>query len=122
MAPDSLAKANARRHQSALVAAQDAIELLCREGTAVNFGAVSRAAGVSRAWLYRQADLRDSIGRLRSAPPAPPPTAQRASTSSLGQRLDTARAEVARLRAENNMLREQLARQLGVKRALGDKR
>ena len=30
----------------------------------VNFGTVSRAAGVSRAWLYRQTDVRESIDRL----------------------------------------------------------
>ena len=59
MAADSLAKANARRHQLALLAAQHAIDQLCREGKAVNFGSVSRAAGVSRAWLYRQADVRE---------------------------------------------------------------
>lgn len=119
MAPDSLAKANARRHRSALVAAQGAIEQLCREGAAVNFGAVSRAAGVSRAWLYRQADVRESIGRLRSsAPPArAAAAAQRASNSSLRQRLESAKAEISRLRAENSALRDQLARQLGAQRA-----
>jgi hypothetical protein len=119
MATDGLAKANARRHQSAVVAAQGAIERLCREGAAVNFAAVSRAAGVSRTWLYREAELYDSIGRLRSsAPPAPrAEVAQRASTSSLRQRLEGAKAEISRLRAENNALRDQLARQLGARRA-----
>jgi len=118
MAADSLAKANARRHQSALLAARHAIDQLCREGRAVNFGSVSRAAGVSRAWLYRQADVRESIGRLRSsALPVPPGAAQRASLSSLRQRLETARGEISRLRAENSALRGQLARQLGAHRA-----
>jgi hypothetical protein len=120
--PIALARANARRHQSALSAAQGTIERLCREGRPVNFGAVARASGVSRAWLYRQAELRDSIGRLRSTTaPAPAPSAQRASISSLRQRLETARAEVSRLKAENTVLRDQLARQLGAKRALGAK-
>ena len=119
MTADSLAKANAHRHQSALTAALEAIERLCREGTPVNFGAVARTAGVSRGWLYRQADVRDSIGRLRSSvAPAPPVAAgQRASVSSLRQRLDSARSEISRLRAENSALRDQLARQLGAQRA-----
>ena len=118
MAADSLAKANARRHQSALLAARHAIDQLCREGRAVNFGSVSRAAGVSRAWLYRQADVRESIGRLRSSGrQVPPGAAQRASLSSLRQRLETARGEISRLRAENSALRGQLARQLGAHRA-----
>jgi len=119
MTADSLAKANARRHQSALLAARHAIDQLCREGKTVNFGSVSRAAGVSRAWLYRQADVRESIGRLRSSvlPVPPAGAAQRASLSSLRQRLETARGEINRLRAENSALRGQLARQLGAHRA-----
>jgi integrase len=120
--PVALAKANARRHQSALSAAQGTIERLCREGRPVNFGVVARAAGVSRAWLYRQADLRDHIGHLRSTTaPAPAPVAQRASVASLHQRLGTAKAEVTRLKAENTALRDQLARQLGAQRARADK-
>jgi chromosome segregation ATPase len=119
MAADSRAKANASRHRAAVVAAHSALDQLCRDGRAVNFGAVSRAAGVSRTWLYRQADLRDRIARLRSsAPPVPPTEATtRASISSLRQRLESARAEISRLRAENSALRDQLARQLGAQRA-----
>jgi hypothetical protein len=72
--------------------------------------------------VVRLLAIRDSIGRLRSTTgPAPVPGAQRASISSLRQRLETARAEVARLKAENVVLRDQLARQPGAKRALGDK-
>ena len=40
-----------------------------------------------------------------------------AGTDSLRQRLDTARAEITRLRAENRPLRGQLARHLGLQRA-----
>ena len=117
MATDKLEQANARRHESAMTAARAAIEQLCGDGQAVNFGSVARAAGVSRGWLYRQADLSESIARLRSLAPPPAQVAQRASIGSLRQRLETARAEVARLRAENSTLRDQLARQLGAQRA-----
>jgi Family of unknown function (DUF6262) len=119
MTADSLAEANARRHNSAVSAARAAIERLCREGKAINFGSVSRAAGVSRTWLYSQAELRDSIGRLRSSAfsTSPPEAAYRASVSSLRQRLEAARREISRLRAENSALRGQLARQLGAHRA-----
>jgi len=117
MTPESLARANARRHSSALSAARAAVERLCREGKAVNFGSVSRAAGVSRAWLYRQAELRDSIGHLRSTTTPPHPEPHRASVSSLRQRLEGAKAEISRLRAENSVLRDQLARQLGANRS-----
>ena len=120
--PIALARANARRHQSALSAAQGTINgfvVKVDQGQA-NFGAVARASASPEPGSIRQAELRDSIGRLRSTTaPAPVPSAQRASISSLRQRLETARAEVARLKAENAGLRDQLARQSGAKRALG---
>jgi hypothetical protein len=92
-----LAQANARRHQATLAAARHAIEQLQREGQAINYTSVARTAGVSRPWLYRQHQIRDLISQLR-------------------QRLDTARAEITRLRTENRSLREQIARQLGLQR------
>lgn len=112
-----LAQANARRHQAALAAARHAIEQLQREGRAINYTAVAHSAGVSRSWLYRQGQIRDLISQLRQQhAPAAAHTAQRASTDSLRQRLDTARAEITRLRAENRSLRDQIARQIGLRR------
>jgi Family of unknown function (DUF6262) len=112
-----LAQANARRHQAALSAAHHAIEQLQREGRAVNFSAVAHSAGVSRGWLYRQKQIRDLISQHRAlGPPPARVTAQRASADSLRQRLDAARAEISRLRAENHSLRDQIARQIGLRR------
>ena len=112
-----LAQANARRHQAALAAAHHAIDQLRREGKPVTYAAVAHAAGVSRTWLYSQDQIRDLISELREhEPPAAALTAQRASTGSLRQRLDTACAEITRLRTENRSLRDQLARQLGLHR------
>ena len=112
-----LAQANARRHQAALAAARHAIKQLQREGKAINYTTVARTAGVSRPWLYRQDQIRDLISQLRPQhAPAAALAAQRPSTDSLRQRLDTARAEITRLRAENRSLRDQIARQLGLQR------
>ena len=111
-----LAQANARRHQAALAAARHAIEQLQREGQAINYTTVARTAGVSRPWLYRQTQIRDLISQLREQKPAAALAAQRPSTDSLRQRLDTARDEITRLRAENRSLRDQIARQLGLQR------
>ena len=112
-----LAQANDRRHQAALLAARQAIQELQRQGQPVNFSTVAQSAGVSRGWLYRQDQIRDLISQLRPQhAPAPALAAQRASTSSLRQRLDTACAEITRLRTENRSLRDQLARQLGLHR------
>ena len=100
-----LAKANARRHDAALAAAHEAIERLSREGRSVNFEAVANAAGVSRAWLYREPEIRELVIRLRALPTRTTARAAlRASTDSLRQRLDTARDEISRLRAENDAL------------------
>jgi DNA-binding XRE family transcriptional regulator len=117
-----LAQANARRHQAALSAAHHAIQQLQRQGRPVTFSTVARTAGVSRGWLYRQDQIRDLISQQRALKPPPIRlTAQRATADSLRQRLDAARAEITRLRAENHSLREQLARQLGLQRTQHDK-
>ena len=113
-----LAQANARRHQAALLAAHHAIEQLQRQGRPVTFSTVAQSAGVSRGWLYRQDQIRDLIsGQQELKPPASRRIAtQRATADSLRQRLDAARAEITRLRAENRTLPDQLARHLGLQR------
>jgi septal ring factor EnvC (AmiA/AmiB activator) len=75
------------------------------------------SAGVLRGWLYRQKQIRDLSSQHRGLDPPPARvTAQRASADSLRQRLDAARAEISRLRAENHSLRDQIARQIGLRR------
>jgi hypothetical protein len=114
-----LAQAAARRHQAALAKASHAIERLDRSGQPVTFSAVAAAAGVSRAWLYRNPGVRDLITRLRTQPARTASTraAQRATADSLRARLDAAHQEITRLRAENTTLRQQAARHLGQQRA-----
>jgi hypothetical protein len=114
-----LAQAAADRHHATLSKASNAIEHLDSSGQTVNFSTVAAAAGVSRAWLYRHAAIRDLISRLRSAPTpsATPQAIQRATAESLRGRLHAAHAQITRLQADNTMLREQLARQLGEQRA-----
>jgi hypothetical protein len=109
-----LTQANTRRHEAALAAAHHAIDQLRREGTPVNYAAVAHAAGVSRTWLYRQEQIRNLISQLRDR--EPPAASRHATADSLRQRLDTARSEITRLRAENRSLRDQLARHLGIQR------
>jgi len=92
-------------------------------GQPITFDAVSRAAGVSRSWLYAQQDLRAEIQRLRqrhpaTPPPQVPPHRQRASDSSLLRRLEAATARIRRLETDNQQLRDALARALGERRAI----
>ena len=68
--PAALKAANTRRHQAALAAARGAIATLQRSGSTISFTAVAKSSGVARSWLYQQAELRQLIGRLRTAGPA----------------------------------------------------
>ncbi len=115
-----LQRAATARRAAALTRGRGAIEDLDRAGAAITFTAVARAARVSRGWLYNQGDLRDAIIQLRrdaaTAEAPVVPAAQRASTESHRQRLDSARDEITRLRADNAALRGQLARSLGEQR------
>lgn len=108
------------RHDAAVRRGRAAIEDLDRSGGVVTFSSVARAAGVSRGWLYNQADLRETITHLRrdssDVVRTSIPAAQRASIESLRQRLDAAREDISRLRSENAALREQLSRDLGERR------
>lgn len=92
-------------------------------GQRITFDAVAREAGVSRSWLYAQDDLRAQIERLRQRHPTPspaptPPQRQRASDPSLLRRLEAATARIRHLEADNQQLRDALARALGERRAL----
>jgi hypothetical protein len=108
-----LQRAPVARHEAAVDRARQAIEELDRNSS-VTFSAVAAAARASRSWLYTQVSLRDTItGRRRARPTPAMPAAQRATTDSLIERLDNARAEIARLRADNTDLHAKLARSLG---------
>jgi len=116
---DHLRRAAATRHDDAVARTRQAITEARRTGEPVTFATIARAASVSRSWLYNQPDIRDAIGTLRQDPPRSPypgAAAQRATTDSLHQRLDTARVEIGRLRTDNALLRDQLERSLGAQR------
>ena len=115
----ALAQANDRRHRATLSAAQNAIARLQRHNIAITFRSVATEAGVSRAWLYREANIRELILRCRPASDRAIAvrSPQQASPDSLRQITATLRAELIRLKQENHDLREQLARKLGEQRA-----
>jgi hypothetical protein len=109
-----------RRHDDAVQRAIAALHHLDQSGQPINFTTVAHAASVSRKWLYRVPELRDTIMSLRVTPPRPHPAVpsrQRATAESLRQRLDAALAELNQLRRDNQQLRDQLARHYGQHRA-----
>ena len=111
-----------RRAEQTRQRAIAALRRMDATGQRITFDAVAREAGVSRSWLYAQDDLRAQIERLRqrhpAAPPAPvPPQHQRASDSSLLRRLEAGHQPHPLLEADNQQLRDALARTLGERRA-----
>jgi len=113
-----LRRAAAARHDDAVDRSREAIRTASRLGHPVSFAAIATAAAVSRSWLYAQPDLRTAITDLRHRPATGRPIArtERATDDSLHQRLDAARIEITRLRADNATLRDQLERSLGAQR------
>lgn len=109
-----------QRHEQARREALNALRRLEATDAPVNFSTVASAAGVSRAWLYRQTDLRSRIERLRSDQPRADgnrtASAHRVTLDSLRQQLDSLRIRHAELQDENRQLREALARRLGQRR------
>ena len=111
-----------RRAQQTRQHAVTALRRMDATGQRITFDAVAREAGVSRSWLYAQDDLRAEIERLRRRNPAAlsapvPPQRQRASDSSLLRRLEAATGRIRDLEADNQQLRDALARALGERRA-----
>ena len=84
----------------------------------VTFRRATNAAKVSRSWLYNQSGLgprsNGAAGRPARSREA---RDQPATVESLRQQLHAYREEVARLRTENQVLNDQLARLLGAARA-----
>ena len=123
MRPDNsapLAVAAARRHELTRAKAIQALRELDRAGTSVTFTSVAAAAGISRAWLYTQPDIRDQVRELRgtrSREPGTIPASQRATDASLRARLTAALQRNQALAEENARLRRQLARALGDQRS-----
>jgi len=110
-----------RRSAQTRTRAIKALRRLDRDGTPITYDAVAHAAGVSRSWLYANADIRDEIERLRSlrqpATGMPSvPNRQRASDASLLRRLEAATERIRRLEQDNRELRDALAAALGEQR------
>lgn len=101
--------------------AASALRRMDTTGTVITFETVAREARVSRSWLYNQPDLRAEVERLHSRhripTTRPVPDRQRASDSSLLQRLQAATERNQRLETENRELRHALALALGEQRA-----
>lgn len=112
-----------QRTEQTRTRAMRALRRLDDTGAAVTFEAVAREAGVSRSWLYTQADLRAEIhalrARTRPVPSAPlTPKRQAATDASLLRRLEVATERIRQLEEDNRQLSEALAEALGAARTV----
>lgn len=107
---------SAARRRSALAyeRAEAALTDLAAAGQPISFPAVAQAAGVSRAYLYAQPELRARIAGARTPPgtrDASPraPANERASDASLLARIRQLEHENKTLREERQLLHSELA-------------
>lgn len=115
MPPDNvehLREAATRKRQVTRRRVEQTLKEMDDAGTPVSVAAVSKAAGVSRSWIYETPDVLEAIVRRREAQQRSGPgvpAAQQASEASLRERLATALEDNRRLRSEVSELRELLA-------------
>ncbi len=113
-----LAKAARSRAELTRRRALTTLRHLAETDQTITVSVLAQRAGVSRSWLYTQADLLAQIREdypTRAAPPIPP--RQAASDGSLRQRLRLAHQRIRELEADNQQLRHALAQALGDQRA-----
>jgi Family of unknown function (DUF6262) len=107
-----LVAATRRRREQTLAKARQALQELKDSSQPVTIAGVAARAGVSRAWLYAETDLRQQIEALHvkaiTARPAAEP-AERATDASLRQRLALANHRIRELIDNNHQLRDQIA-------------
>jgi chromosome segregation ATPase len=109
-----------RRRQDTLERAQRTLRELTETGRRFTVTDIAAQAGVSRAWLYAQTDLREQLRQLSDPQPESRPAVdhtQRSSDASLRQRLTLAHARIHELDDENHQLRDEIAHLHGQLRA-----
>ncbi len=117
---DALREAAAARHAATLSRAETALAALAQGHEPVTFRRLAEAARVSRSWLYRQPELRAAVEGLRGSALSRERSLvlqKQATLDCLRQQIHAYRAEIARVQAENRVLRDQLAHKLGAARA-----
>jgi hypothetical protein len=103
---EAVTRLAAEKSEKARQRTREALHLLQKQGKPINFATISKAAKVSKTFLYdpRHADLAEEIRRLRDQP------LQRASTvqSSKGKSETAKDAQLARLKERVQKLEQQI--------------
>lgn len=98
-----------KKRQEAIERAEQGIKQLIKEGKPINFEAVAAVSGVSKAWLYKEPDLKTRIQQLRvQGTKKNVPPAQKSLDSSKNAIIATLKERIKRLEQKNCELGKQL--------------
>jgi hypothetical protein len=114
-----LAAAAHQRSEAARRRATDTLRRLDQAGHPITFAGVAQAAEVSRSWLYRDADLRAEVDRLRAEQTSSRlsrPASERGTQASQHHRIAVLLDANRELRKDNHELRAHVALLLGQRR------
>lgn len=100
----------ARKRQEAFERTDKAIQQLIKQKKKINFNTVAEAADVSKAWLYKEPQIKQRIQSLRgqSTGKNDTPPQEKTTDSSWKAKYQTLKDRLTRVEAENRGLREQL--------------
>ncbi|WP_144053999.1 DUF6262 family protein [Baaleninema simplex] len=98
-----------RKRKEAFEKLESGIQTLLKEGRAINFNSVAKASGVSKAWLYKEPEVKSRIEHLRAKQSGKKrqPVKASASEVSLKSMVGTLRERIKKLETENRELRKQ---------------
>ncbi|WP_088243302.1 DUF6262 family protein [Calothrix rhizosoleniae] len=98
-----------KKRQEAFNKVEQGIQQLLKDKQAINFNTVAKAAGLSKAWLYKEPEIKARIEHLREnhSKTKVIPQKQRISDSSKDAIVKTLKERVKKIEAENRGLREQ---------------
>ncbi len=100
----------AKKRQEAFERTDKAIQQLIKQKKKINFNTVAEAANVSKAWLYKEPEIKSRIESLRGEHSGTNnvPVQERTSDSSWKAKYQTLKDRLQKVEAENRGLREQL--------------
>ena len=99
-----------KKRQEAFEKVEQGIQKLIKEQQVINFNTVAKASGVSKAWLYKESEIKSRIEHLREkhSKGKKTPPKQRASDASKNAIINTLKARVKKAEGENRELKKQI--------------
>ncbi len=106
---DGLRQSAQKKRQQAFEQTEQAIKQLIKEGKPINFETVAATAGVSKAWLYKESEIKARIEHLRSQakPSQPSQPKQKLSDRSKDAVINTLKDRIRKLEQRNRELSQQ---------------